>query len=100
MPRGVPANGQRRKPSPKAVSAKPVKVKAAPPKAPAAEQPIEAVQRGPVRSVDIDSLQGEALRTYARRIGVSGRDCNELGEDRLRQNCKLFLNQHFQELSA
>lgn len=100
MPRGVPANGQRRKPTPTVAPDQPVTVDAAPPEVPTADKPIEAVRRGPVRSMDIDALQGDELRTYARRIGVSGRDCNELGEDRLRQNCKLFLNQHFQELMA
>lgn len=50
----------------------------------------------PPRSVDIASLAGDALRSYARRIGVSRRDCEGLTEDRLRQNCKAFLANHFE----
>ncbi len=96
MPRGVPKAGHRRKPAPVAAS-QPKKL-VAPPKVPPHATPIVVEQRGPVRSVDIDSLQGDALRTYAKRIGVSGRDCADLTEDRLRQNCKLFLNQHFMAL--
>lgn len=101
MPRGVPKSGHRRKPSPKSTpqvavaGPKPV----APPEAVAPAQPIAVARPGPVRSQDIDSLAGDTLRNYARSIGVSGRDCIGLTEDRLRQNCKLFLNEHFQALS-
>lgn len=74
MPRGVKGSGKAR---------------------PIVAEPAAAPE-GPARSVDIDGLSGEALRTYARRIGVSRRDCDGLTEDRLRQNCKAFLAHHFE----
>lgn len=94
MPRGYPKAAKQGQPARKATT----------PNAPAAlQQPAQpeqpAAHRGPVRSQDIDSMAGAELRAYARRIGVSGRDCDSLAEDRLRQNCKLFLNAHFQALT-
>ncbi len=41
--------------------------------------------------VNIDALAGDALRTYARQIGLTQRDAMELSEDRLRMNCKARL---------
>jgi len=52
------------------------------------------------KSRDIDSLSGDELRDYAREIGMSKRDCAELGEDRLRAGCKAHLAHHFDELLA
>lgn len=59
----------------------------------------DARRIGPPPSRDIDSLAGAALREYARAIGVSTRDCEHLSEDRLRQNCKAFLQHHFELLT-
>lgn len=53
----------------------------------------------PVASVDVDGLQGEALKAHARRVGVSKRDIEGLTEDRLRQNVKLFIANHFELLA-
>lgn len=92
MPRGVKGSG-----SPAWKAAQSVQ--------PAAEQPRPAApasvadHRKPPASVDIASLAGEHLREYARRIGVSRRDCDSLTEDRLRQNCRAFLAQHFELLT-
>lgn len=62
-------------------------------------QAVPQDRRQPPRSVDIDSLSGDELRSYARRIGISPRDCEHLTEDRLRQNCKAFLQHHFELLT-
>jgi hypothetical protein len=84
MPRGVKGSG----PKKQARQAPPVQA-AAPVEAPGA----------PLKSVDIDLLSGEALRDYARKAGVSPRDCDHLTEDRLRQNTKLFIANHFELLT-
>lgn len=55
--------------------------------------------RRPLGSVDVDSLSGEALRRYARRAGVFPRDVDNLTEDRLRQNTKLVIANHFELLA-
>lgn len=54
---------------------------------------------GPLGSVDIDSLKGEALRLYAKRAGVLPRDIANLTEDRLRQNTKLMVQNTFELLT-
>lgn len=54
-----------------------------------------AAQQRPLGSVDIDSLSGQSLKDYAARAGVSKRDIEHLTEDRLRQNTKLFIQNHF-----
>lgn len=46
------------------------------------------------RSRDIDSLAGDELRAYALSVGMSRRDCTELGEDRLRAGCKSHIAHH------
>lgn len=50
------------------------------------------------RSRDIRSMVGEELRSYARQIGVNGRDVTTLTDDRLRQNCMLVVNSRLEEL--
>lgn len=82
---------QHRKPGPKPRLERPAAASAA--AAP------DARRIGPPPSRDIDSLAGSALREYARAIGVSARDCENLTEDRLRQNCKAFLRHHFELLT-
>ena len=52
--------------------------------------------RTPWQSRDVDALAGDELRAYARRIGIQRRDCEGLTEDRLRQNCKLFIANYFE----
>lgn len=51
--------------------------------------------RKPLGSVHVDDLSGDALKRYARRAGVSQRDVESLTEDRLRQNTKLTIANHF-----
>lgn len=67
-------------------------------------QPVPAQpapdDRTPWQSRNVDALAGDELRAYARRIGVQRRDCEGLTEDRLRQNCKLFIANYFEMLSA
>lgn len=102
MPRGIPGSGpyagRVRPPKPsrakKAVvaAAAAVVVQAAPP------QPV-AVPTGPLGSVDVDALSGEALKHYARRAGVPQRDVEHLTEDRLRANVKLTIANHFELLT-
>lgn len=53
----------------------------------------------PLGSVDVDTLSGEALKRYARRAGVWHADIDTLTEDRLRQNTKLKIAEHFDLLS-
>lgn len=52
----------------------------------------------PLGSVNVDSLSGRALKEYARRAGVSARDVEGLTEDRLRQNTKILIAEHFELL--
>lgn len=42
----------------------------------------------------------DELRRYAIQIGVPKRDAENLGVDRLRQNCTFVLHQHIENLSA
>jgi len=110
MPRGVKGSGPAKKPARKSAKAKPAaKPKLAvaqapsPPLPPEAEKPIVAAapvaHERPLGSVDVDSLSGEALKAYARRAGVFPRDIDYLTEDRLRQNTKLTIADHFELLS-
>lgn len=91
MPRGVRGSGK--------FHAAPSGV--ARPAAPAAIQPASAPpsydleDRKPLGSVHVDDLSGDALKRYARRAGVSQRDVESLTEDRLRQNTKLTIANHF-----
>jgi hypothetical protein len=41
--------------------------------------------------VNLDTLAGPELRAYALQIGLTQRDAEGLGEDRLRMNCKARL---------
>lgn len=56
--------------------------------------------RTPWQSRNVDALAGDELRAYARRIGVQRRDCEGLTEDRLRQNCKLFIANYFEMIAG
>lgn len=60
---------------------------------------IDADERKPLGSLDVDALSGEALKRYARRAGVGQRDVDGLTEDRLRQNVKLTIANHFELLT-
>lgn len=53
----------------------------------------------PLGSVNVDTLAGDVLKAYARRAGVSPRDIDCLTEDRLRQNVKLAIANHFELLA-
>lgn len=106
MARGVKGTGPRSRAAPKAAAkvARPRIAPApeAPPPAQLAPPPIVAIEvddRRPVGSVDVDSLSGDALRRYARRAGVLPRDCENLTEDRLRQNTKIVIANHFELLT-
>lgn len=68
-----------------------------PPAVPAAA-PVQPAPEDcrPWQSRNVDALGGDELRAYARRIGVQRRDCEGLTEDRLRQNCKLFIANYFE----
>lgn len=57
--------------------------------------PFAPANPAPLASVDVDSLAGDALRTYALRAGVSQRDVQNLTDDRLRQNVKLTIARTF-----
>jgi hypothetical protein len=97
MPRGVKGSGPHSKKPPPAVILE--AVRRAP--EPATVQPRVVYDRRdkPLGSVDVDSLSGDALRAYARRAGVSPRDVENLTEDRLRQNTKLTIANHFDLLT-
>jgi hypothetical protein len=56
--------------------------------------------RRPWQSCNVDALAGEELRAYAKRIGIQRRDCEGLTEDRLRQNCKLFIANYFEMVAG
>ena len=102
MPRGVKGSGPKKKAKAPAAAPQVVAAPAAPPAA-AAEvavtpAPDESSWR-PLGSVDVDSLTGEALKAYARRAGLREADIDFLTEDRLRQNVKLAIANHFELLS-
>lgn len=116
MPRGVigsgPYAGRKRvkKPKAKAAPAAAAVVAAvAPPAAvvaavaavvaaatPAAAPQPDIADTGPLGSVNVDDLSGESLKRYALRAGVHHRDVAGLTEDRLRQNVKLVIAEHFE----
>lgn len=103
MPRGVKGSGPPKK-APHQAAKPQVALEA--PAASSKSEPVDVAllpwnQRpdGPLGSVDIDSLSGEALRVYARRAGVLPRDVANLTEDRLRQNTKLMVQQTFDLLT-
>lgn len=77
----------------------PPAVPAAAPSLPVPAQP-EPDDRTPWQSRNVDALTGDELRDYARRIGVQRRDCEGLTEDRLRQNCKLFIASYFEMIAG
>jgi len=50
----------------------------------------------PLGSVHVDTLSGDELKDYARRAGVRPGDVERLSEDRLRQNVKIVIADHFE----
>lgn len=87
MPRGVKGSG-------KAAQS----IQAAPPQAEPTQEPHSSSWR-PLGSVDVDSLSGQVLKDYAKRAGVRQHDIEALSEDRLRQNVKLVIANHFELLT-
>lgn len=57
------------------------------------------LRQPPLGSLNVDSLSGDELKAYARRAGVLPRDVDNLTEDRLRQNTKLVIANHFDLIS-
>lgn len=53
----------------------------------------------PLGSVHVDKLSGDDLKDYARRAGVRPGDIERLSEDRLRQNTKIVIANHFELLT-
>lgn len=90
MPRGVKGSGPAKK------TAQPVTVQAT--ATPVEAAPDESSWR-PLGSVNVDSLTGQALKDYAKRAGLRQDDIDFLTEDRLRQNVKLAIANHFELLS-
>jgi hypothetical protein len=90
MPRGVKGSGPAKQPAasaPQAVTS-------------ASPDPVshESAWK-PLGSVDVESLSGEPLKAYAKRAGVRQADIDFLTEDRLRQNVKLAIANHFELLT-
>lgn len=98
MPRGVYERKSAQNAAPKA-QAQPV-AKALPAKVPSAplpdNSPVQWVAPAFVvapafyrnQRVSVDDISGDALKAYARSLGITLRDVNHLTENRLRQNCK------------
>jgi len=86
MPRGVPRAGFRQ---PRNEPAQVVTLTTPAVVAPEVSAPsrVDALQRGH----NIETMPEADLRVYARRIGLTQRDCDGLGVDRLRMNCKARL---------
>ncbi len=40
----------------------------------------------------VDDMQGDALKAYARKVGIKERDIQGLSEDRLRQNIRAMIH--------
>lgn len=93
MPRGVKGSG----PAKSLPASQPVAVSS--PSAEAVLPPSNASWK-PLGSVDVDSLSGEPLKVYAKRAGLRQADIDFLSEDRLRQNVKLAIANHFELLTA
>lgn len=83
----------RKKPGPKPGS-KRAAASAAAPTAPTEARPLhDGARPNAFRTgVNIDALVGDALRAYARHIGLTERDASGLSEERLRMNCKARLS--------
>ncbi len=90
MPRGVKGSGP---------------AKSQPAKAPvgvitsASDLPDDSSSWKPLGSVDVNSLSGEALKAYAKRACIRPADIEFLTEDRLRQNIKIAIANHFELLT-
>ena len=90
MPRGVKGSGPAKR--------QPVSVPAVAHGNDAAKAPTSSWR--PLGSVDVDSLSGYDLKAYAARAGVRQADIEHLTEDRLRQNVKITIANHFELLTA
>lgn len=62
-------------------------------------QPVARDGWRALRSTDIDSLAGDELKQYAIQAGVMRRDVDGLTENRLRQNVKALIHEHFELLA-
>ena len=89
MPRGVKGSGKPR------VRRQAAQRLLPPTQEPAAAKPVPLDLDGPLKSLDVDALAGDDLRRYARKAGVIERDVMGLTENRLRQNVKFAIQQHF-----
>jgi hypothetical protein len=90
MPRGVKGSGPAKRES---------AIVPAPSAASADALPPSNSNWKPLGSVDVASLSGDALKAYARRAGIKEADIGFLTEDRLRQNIKIAIVNHFELLS-
>lgn len=50
------------------------------------------------RGVNIDALSEPDLRSYAKHIGLSPRDCQGLAVERLRVNCKAHIHDLIEQM--
>lgn len=94
MPRGVKGSGKPRVRR-QAAQRRSVASDAPPVVVAPADKPVPLDLSGPLKSLDVDRLAGDDLRRYALKAGVVPRDVQGLTEDRLRQNVKLVIQQHF-----
>lgn len=102
MPRGVKGSGPAKKqPASKPVASAAPKAPTQPEASPAPADPLPPTNDNwrPLGSVDVDSLSGDPLKQYAKRAGIRQADIDFLSEDRLRQNIKIAIANHFELLS-
>lgn len=101
MPRGVRGSGPKQAPKkqPTVQKATATASQVPPPEPDRPSSPLAPLKQAPLGSLDVDSLSGDELRAYARRAGVLPRDVDHLSEDRLRQNTKLTIANHFELLA-
>lgn len=102
MPRGVRGSGPAKKQPASAPVASAAPVAPAQPAATSthsAQLPPTNDNWRPLGSVNVDSLSGEPLKVYAKRAGLRQADIDFLSEDRLRQNIKIAIANHFELLS-
>lgn len=93
MPRGIPGSGAAKG---KAKAASKV-AGASAPAAPAATSKAAPAAERESHTTDVDRMYGEALKTFARQVGVVPRDIENLTEDKLRQSCKLVLAAQYED---
>lgn len=102
MPRGVKGSGPAKKqPASAPVASAAPKAPTQSEASPASADPLPPSNESwrPLGSVDVDSLSGEPLKRYAKRAGLRQADIDFLSEDRLRQNIKIAIANHFELLS-